>query len=114
MSYYLQTGQFPSADNANETPIDVITPTVSMPNSGVPAYGVAPAPGSTTPVNVQPAQWGATTTPNNPIPQQTYVGDFPPAPVNIPPMPNTMPPVNGYVTTGGPVASPERPVRRYS
>lgn len=114
MSYYLQTGQFPSADNANETPIDVITPTASMPNSGVPAYGVAPAPGSTTPVNVQPAQWGATTTPNNPIPQQTYVGDFPSAPVNISPMPNTMPPVNGYVTTGAPVASPERPVRRYS
>ena len=114
MRYYLQTGQFPSADNANETPIDVITPTVSMPNSGVPAYGVAPAPVSTTPVNVPPAPWGATTTPSNPVPQQTYVGDFPPAPANISPVPNVVPPVNGYGTTGTPVGSPERPVRRYS
>lgn len=114
MRYYLQTGQFPSAGDANEPPIDAIAPTVSAPNTGVLAYGVDPAAGSTTPVNLQPAQWVATTTPNNTVPVQTYVGDFPPVPANIPPIPNTMPPVNGYAATGAPVASPERPVRRYS
>lgn len=103
MRYYLQTGQFPSSDVVNETPIEAVSP-------------VAP---------VQPASWGQSVTPVNTMPPQTYVGDFPPA-QSIPTTPMQVAPLPANVITQQPAQAVfpgainaqsydgNRPVRHYS